>query len=53
MGSTLEFTFSPWESSQLNGSKKLGIIAFVFTAAELALALLAQAMITPVAITCV
>lgn len=51
MRSTRRFTFAPQESSKLNGYKRLGIIAFVFTAAEIAPALLAQSMITPVEIT--
>lgn len=47
------FTFSPRESSKLNGYKMLAIVAFVFTAAEITLALLVQFMITSVEITCV
>lgn len=53
MAGTLEFTFSPWESSTLNGYKKLGIIAFVLTAAEIAQALSVQFLTTSVKITCV
>ena len=46
------YFFSAWESSKLKGDNELGITAFVFTVAEIALALLVQ-FITSVEITCV